>query len=127
MLRDSIVSGEMSNLLFDRFYVSGGGKVHPKLDRIVELASFDENSEDIEKPSERHKADIVNRSVATKLQSVHIINVNVEDSMYPSIDGGNVDVYDDRPVYRRKIPSAKATKDWKRDKTYDGTPIYRVI
>lgn len=117
----------MSYLLLDRFYVSGGGKVYPKLDRIVELASFDESSDDIEKSSERQKADIVNRSVATKLQSVHIINVNVEDSLYPSIDGGNLEVTDERPVFRRKIDGPKIAKNWKRDKTYDGTPIYRVI
>lgn len=119
--------GEMSYLLVDRFYVSGGAKVYPKLDRIVELASFEESSEDIEKPNERQKADIVNRSVPTKLQSIHIINVNVEDSLYPSIDGGNVEVPDDRPVFRRKIHVSKVARDWKRDKTYDGSAIYRVI
>lgn len=117
----------MSFFFADRFCVSGGGKVYPKLDRIVELASFDENSEDIEKPSERQIANIVNRSIATKLQSVHIINVNVEDSLYPSIDGGSLDVADDRPVFRRKIASPKLAKDWKRNKTYDGSAIYRVI
>lgn len=118
----------MSFLLVDRFHVSGGGKVYPKLDRIVELASFDESSENLEKPSERQEANIVNRLVATKLQSVHIINVNVEDSLYPSIDDGNLEVADDdRPVFRRRIANPKITKDWKRDKTYNGSPIYRVI
>lgn len=100
-----------------------------KCDRVYPVFSsiFSEDSPALEEHIfECKKVQNVENSVfVTKFSSVS--NVNVLN--FPSIDNSEINgnyESEDKEVVQSFKETDETPKDWKRDKTFDGSPIYRV-
>lgn len=65
----------------------------------------------------------------TNFHSFHSVNI-IDDQQFPSIDNSdnNSDVINgNNGTFKIVKKSPLTAKEWKREKTYDGSPVYRVI
>lgn len=116
----------------------------PKIDEVnVKIASIDEISDSI--PSveiafecKQIKNSENSASHFTKITTINcdLNELNINNNDFPSIDNSEVVpikianvVNNSVHVSRNQIDSSdpKAPKEWKREKTFDGCPIYRVM
>lgn len=61
----------------------------------------------------------------------NVNNLKINENNFPSIDNSeineNFNLYSKEKLSDIKNQKKQIAKDWKREKTYDGSPIYRVI
>lgn len=115
-------------------------KTLPKIEELEPIVV-----EDIEQAFQCKKINPSERAVATYTFSGNVNGFKIDESNFPSIDRSEseatkktVETIHAQPVPSRRSSKAdsnivdgnaekKTPKEWKREKTFDGCPIYRVI
>lgn len=110
--------------------------VHPILPKIKDYNSPLMKNEVSEWIIDCKRIQLVDQGSAkrniTNIRNIHSffnINIRDDDQQFPSIDNSEIDTDEiNKNNVKYKVSQAKPNvKEWKRQKTFDGAPIFRVI